>query len=82
MRDELTEAEMRRIEARWKSDVDLKLDALTKSVALLQCSISELNSVLATGKGGVALLFLSAKIMAAISVIAGGVYAAKKWILA
>lgn len=31
MRDELTEAEMRRIEARWKSDVDLKLDALIRS---------------------------------------------------
>lgn len=31
MREELTADDIRRIEARWKSDVDLKLDALIKA---------------------------------------------------
>lgn len=78
---ELSDEEIKRIEARWKSDVDLKLDALTRSVSDLKLSIVELNVVLATGKGGVMFLFISAKIMAAIGVIAAGVYALKAWVI-
>lgn len=79
--DDLTPERLRQIEARWKSDVDSKLDELRRSVTALQESIAELNTVLATGKGGVVFLFLAAKIMAAIGVISAGVYAAKKWLL-
>lgn len=81
MPDKLTDEEIRRIEARWKSDVDSKLDELRRSVAGLQGAIAELNLILATGKGGVAFLFIAAKIMAAIGVITAGIYAAKKWLI-
>lgn len=77
----MSDEEMRRIESRWKSDVDLKLDTLTRSMAELKLSIVELNVVLATGKGGVMFLFIAAKIMAAIGVIAAGVYATKAWLI-
>lgn len=78
---ELSDEEIKRIEARWKSDVDLKLDALTRAIADIKISITELNGVLATGKGGVMFLFIAAKIMAAVGVIAASVYAVKKWLL-
>ena len=81
MDDELTPDRLRHIEARWKSDVDSKLDELRRSVAALQASIAELNTVLATGKGGVAFLFIAAKIMGAIGVIAAGVYGFKTWLI-
>ena len=81
-RRHISDEELRRIEARWKSDVDTKLDALTRAIADLKLSIVELNVVLAAGKGGVMLLFIAAKIMGAVGVIAAGVYAVKRWLLA
>lgn len=81
MNDDLTPEKIKWIEARWKSDVDLKLDNLQRSVASLQTAIVELNTILATGKGGVMFLFITAKIMAAIGVISAGVYAVKRWLI-
>ena len=85
---EMTAEEMRRIETSWKSDVDRKLDKLLHFMELMATrerllteSVDELTGVLATGKGGLAILYLVAKIMAAIGVITAAAYGLKAWIL-
>lgn len=80
--------ELREHDARWKSDVDAKLDKLIKFMELMATrerilteSVNELTAVLATGKGGLAILYLAAKVMAAIGVISAAIYGFKTWIL-
>ena len=93
--DEWTPERVRALEARWKSDVDAKLNALVAfmqgaverertiagTVEKLEKSVGELTDILATGKGGLAFLFLSAKVMGAFAVIGAGIYAVKAWIM-
>lgn len=88
MFDELTPQRIEEINVRWKSDVDRKLDAmqvqldeLRKVGASLTAQLTELNDILAIGKGGVSLTFFMAKMMGAIGVIVAAVYAVKTWIL-
>ena len=88
MFDELTPERLKEIEARWKSDVDRKLDAmqvqldeLHKVGAALTAQLTELSEILAIGKGSVSLMFFMAKIMGAIGVIVASVYAVKAWIV-
>ena len=84
----MTADEIRATEARWKSDVDRKLDKLVQFMELmatrervLTTSVNELTEVLNTGKGGIALLFLTAKMAAAAGVIGGAIYALKAWVI-
>ena len=84
----MSDDEIRRLEAMWKSDVDKKLDKLLKFMELsvtrerdLSSSVAELNTILQAGKGGLTMLYLIAKVMGAAAVIAGGIYAVKKWII-
>lgn len=79
--DEFSPAQLKALELRWKSDVDTKLDALVASVAKLSAEIAELNEIMAVGKGGMAFLFIAAKIMAAFGVIAASIYAVKAWVI-
>ena len=97
----MTQEDLKMIEARWKSDVDKKLDALAvaienrridverridkfeTSIEHLVRSVDELNGVLATGKGGVDMLFLMAKLAGAFTVIgsalAAVLYLIRNW---
>lgn len=88
MNKDLTPERLKEIEARWKSDVDKKLDAmqvqlddLRKVGASLTAQLAELNSILAIGKGGVSLTFFLAKMAAALGVLGTAIYALKTWIL-
>ena len=84
----MTEEELERIESAWKSDVDLKLDKLLKFMELmatrekiLTTSVDELADILHTAQGALTMLYLLAKVMAAVSVLTATMYAFKQWIL-
>lgn len=85
---EAIEAAYKESELHWRSNIQDAVDQLKRDIAELKAvgedvknQLSELNSLLAIGKGGVALTFFMAKIIAAIGVIGGGLYALKAWIL-
>ena len=80
---------------RWRSDIDLKLDALVEfmhgaierertlntTVVDLKKTVGELTAVLEAGKGGLWLFFTISKVMASLGVIAAAVYGFKKWVI-
>lgn len=79
--DDFTPEQEEHLRLRWRSDVDTKLDFLVRSVDKLTSQVSELNEIMSIGKGGMAFLFIAAKIMAAFGVIAASVYALKAWVM-
>ena len=86
--DSMTSDEIRQLEAKWKSDVDRKLDKLITFMELmaarervLTVSVNELTQVLNAGKGGIAILYLTAKVSAAAGVVLGALYATKQWLI-
>ena len=86
--DSMTSDERRQLEAKWKSDVDRKLDKLITFMELmatrekiLTVSVDELTQVLNAGKGGIAILYLTAKVSAAAGVVLGALYATKQWLI-
>lgn len=85
---ETIEAAYKESELHWRSNIQDAVDQLKRDIAELKTvgdevrkQIAELNELLAIGKGGVALTFFMAKMMAAIGVIGGALYALKAWIL-
>lgn len=79
--DEFTTAQLKHLELQWKSDVDKKLDTLVTAVEGLTREVEGLMEVMSIGRGGMAFLFIAAKIMAAFGVIAASVYALKAWVV-
>lgn len=74
------EKESRIITQEWRHDVDRKLSDIARYIndsdirdKALRESVDELVAVLQAGRGGLGLLFLIAKVMGAITVIAGAI---------
>lgn len=83
----MTADEIRATEARWKSDVDSKLDRLIKFMELMTTreqtltkSVDDLTEVLSAGRGSLSALYLFARVSGALGVIAAAIYAIKEWI--
>ena len=86
--NELSPEQLKQIDGRWKSDVDVKLHDIDARLKVLEAaivdlvtSVKDLNEILVISKGGLSLLYLIAKVVAAIGIIAGGLYTLKKWLL-
>lgn len=58
-----------------------RIDHLGTSIENMTTSITDLNAVLSAGRGGVAMLYLLAKLCVAMGAIAGAIYATKAWVL-